>query len=46
MRHYKNLAKQEFVNGDYKIVPIRDIDKFEIMKWRNDQLYHLRQKKY
>ena len=45
MRHYKNLTKQEFVNGDYKIVPIRDIDKFEIMKWRNQQLYHLRQKK-
>lgn len=45
MRHYKNLAKQEFNTGDYKIVPIRDIDKFEIMKWRNQQLYHLRQKK-
>ena len=44
MRYYKNLNKQEFVNGDFKIVPIRDVDKFEIMKWRNEQIYHLRQK--
>ena len=29
---------------DYKIVPIREIDKFKIMEWRNEQLFHLRQK--
>ena len=26
-------------------MPIRDVDKFKIMKWRNEQIYHLRQSK-
>ena len=42
-RKYKPLKKQVFSAGDYKIVPIRDKDKYEIMKWRNEQMYHLRQ---
>ncbi len=45
MNFYKCLNTQEFVSGKYKIVPIRLIDRFDIMKWRNEQMYHLRQKK-
>ena len=44
MNFYKCLKTQEFVSREYKIVPIRLIDRFEIMKWRNEQMYHLRQK--
>lgn len=35
--------KQEFKHGDFAIIPIRYEDRFEIMKWRNEQIYHLRQ---
>lgn len=42
---YKALNKQVFSNGNYSIVPIRMEDRFEIMKWRNEQIYHLRQDK-
>ena len=42
-RKYKISQKQSFSTGDYQIVPIRDEDKFLIMKWRNEQMYHLRQ---
>ena len=31
--------------GEYSIVPVRYEDRFSIMDWRNNQLYHLRQKK-
>lgn len=41
---YKALSKQVFTSGDCSIVPIRMIDRMSIMKWRNEQLYHLRQK--
>ena len=44
MNIYKCLNTQEFVSGEYKIVPIRLKDRFTIMVWRNEQLYHLRQK--
>lgn len=30
--------------GDFKITPIRYNDRFKIMEWRNEQIYHLRQK--
>ncbi len=40
---YKALSKQMFTHGDYSIVPIRMMDRMQIMKWRNEQLYHLRQ---
>ena len=43
MRIYKSLNKQIFTNGDYSIVPIRMEDSYDIMKWRNEQIYHLRQ---
>lgn len=44
MRCYKALNKQIFSFGKYKIIPIRNDDRFDIMKWRNEQIYHLRQK--
>jgi RimJ/RimL family protein N-acetyltransferase len=44
MRCYKVLKKQIFSHGKYKLIPIRNDDRFDIMKWRNEQIYHLRQK--
>ena len=44
MRSYRVLKNQVFENGKYSIVPIRSDDRHDIMKWRNDQIYHLRQK--
>lgn len=29
--------------GEYSIVPIRLEDRYKIMQWRNEQMYHLRQ---
>ena len=40
---YRCLNQNEFVVGDHKIVPIRYEDRLDIMKWRNEQIYHLRQ---
>jgi RimJ/RimL family protein N-acetyltransferase len=45
MKTYSCLKTQIFRKGKYSIVPIREEDKFPIMKWRNEQLFHLRQKK-
>jgi len=45
MNSYKTLNKQAFSSGDYSIVPIRWEDRMDIMKWRNEQIYHLRQNK-
>ena len=42
---YSCLKKQEFQSGGFSIVPLRDEDKYDIMKWRNEQLFHLRQSK-
>ena len=43
MRLYKFLKKQEFTNQNYSLLPIRDEDRYLIMQWRNEQMYHLRQ---
>lgn len=43
MNTYKALNKQVFSNGSYSLVPIRFEDRYDIMKWRNEQIYHLRQ---
>ena len=43
MRAYKSLKKQIFNLGEYAIVPIRYEDRLDIMQWRNEQIYHLRQ---
>jgi RimJ/RimL family protein N-acetyltransferase len=42
---YACLTKNKFLVGDYKIVPIRFEDRLDIMRWRNEQMYHLRQVK-
>jgi RimJ/RimL family protein N-acetyltransferase len=43
MRSYKAINNQVFSNGNYSIVPIRMEDRNDIMNWRNEQIYHLRQ---
>lgn len=43
MNSYKVLNNQFYSDGIYSIVPIRYQDRFDIMTWRNDQIYHLRQ---
>lgn len=43
MDSYKVLKQQVFTIGKYSIVPIRYKDRMNIMKWRNEQMYHLRQ---
>ena len=45
MRFYKVLNNQVFNLGVFSIVPIREKDRFDIMNWRNEQIYHLRQDK-
>lgn len=45
MNSYKILNKQVFTEGVYSLVPIRCGDRYDIMKWRNEQIYHLRQVK-
>ena len=43
--NYKCLNKQYYKIKNLKLVPVRFEDRFDIMKWRNEQIYHLRQKK-
>jgi len=45
MRNYNCLTNSTFQKGTFSIVPIRYEDRFDIMKWRNEQIYHLRQNK-
>jgi len=40
---YKVLTQNSFSKDEYSIVPIRYEDRFKIMEWRNEQIYHLRQ---
>ena len=42
---YKILKQQTFSNGKQSIVPIRMEDSETIRKWRNEQIFHLRQSK-
>jgi RimJ/RimL family protein N-acetyltransferase len=42
---YKCLQKQTYKTGIYSLIPIRYNDRYDIMKWRNEQIYHLRQSK-
>lgn len=46
MNSYKVLRKQTYSEGGYSIVPIRIEDRYDIMNWRNEQIYHLRQNKF
>lgn len=43
MNSYKALNKQTYSFNNHSIVPIRLEDRFDIMEWRNEQMYHLRQ---
>ena len=43
MRAFKCLKQQVFQSGEYKLVPLRHEDRYDIMRWRNEQIYHLRQ---
>jgi len=45
MKQYAVLNHQIFEHENYVIVPIRYEDRLDIMKWRNEQIYHLRQNK-
>ena len=40
---YKALKNNFFANGEYKLIPLRFEDRYDIMRWRNEQIYHLRQ---
>lgn len=40
---YKVLNNQKFSNHEFSIIPIRYEDRMAILKWRNEQVYHLRQ---
>lgn len=41
---YSCLQKNEVSYREFKLIPIRYEDRIKIMQWRNEQLYHLRQK--
>ena len=46
MEHsYICLKNNRFHKGSISLVPIRFKDRYKIMKWRNEQMYHLRQNK-
>lgn len=45
MQKYKCLTHNEYSLNNFKLIPLRNEDKFLIMKWRNEQMYHLRQAK-
>lgn len=44
-KKYKVLNQQTFSKGNFSLVPIRFEDRINIMEWRNEQIYHLRQDK-
>ena len=43
--NYKVLNHTSFKSGNYSLIPIRYEDRIDIMQWRNEQIYHLRQNK-
>jgi RimJ/RimL family protein N-acetyltransferase len=45
MRNYKCLSNSIFEEDAFSIVPLRYEDRLDILKWRNEQIYHLRQNK-
>lgn len=45
MPSYKILKKKKWVSELFSLVPIRHQDRYDIMRWRNEQIYHLRQSK-
>ena len=45
MINYRALKKQVFKKDIFSILPIRYEDRMHILKWRNEQIFHLRQDK-
>jgi hypothetical protein len=45
MSEYIALKNQIVKYDNFSLVPIRIEDRYQIMKWRNEQIYHLRQEK-
>lgn len=45
MTNYISIKNNIISLGIYSIVPIRYQDRYLIMEWRNEQIYHLRQEK-
>lgn len=43
-RRYKVLENYSIKKDKFSIRPLRHNDRFQIMQWRNEQLYHLRQR--
>lgn len=43
MKTYNCLTNQVIECDNFKIVPLRYEDRLDILKWRNEQIYHLRQ---
>jgi RimJ/RimL family protein N-acetyltransferase len=42
--NYKAISRSSVGDGKYTLCPIRFEDRKVIMKWRNEQIYHLRQR--
>ena len=42
-KSYRSLSKQIYKNNLYEIHPIKYGQRYDIMRWRNDQIIHLRQ---
>jgi RimJ/RimL family protein N-acetyltransferase len=42
---YSCLNNNSFSHNEFSLVPIRYKDRLDIMNWRNEQIYHLRQEK-
>ena len=40
---YTCLDKQIYKDKEFYLVPIRNEDRYKIMQWRNEQMFHLRQ---
>jgi len=42
-KKYRCLSGKKYFEKDIQLEPIRFEDRLQIMKWRNEQIYHLRQ---
>ena len=40
---YTCFDKQIYKDKEFSLVPIRNEDRYKIMQWRNEQMFHLRQ---
>ena len=45
MISYKILKKKIICSNNFKLKSLRSQDRYKIMRWRNEQMYHLRQTK-